>query len=400
MTTRQRRLVQIPATRVQASAEASEPPDIRQLAGARAPRLLSLDAFRGIAIAAMILVNNPGTWRSVYPPLQHADWNGCTPADLIFPFFLFIVGVAITYSHAPRLARGETGPLLIKIIRRTLIIFALGLLLNGFPYFDWSIFRIPGVLQRIALCYLVAALIAIAAGIRGQAVISALLIIGYGLAMKYWPVHGHPTGGLAAGKNLAAYLDNALLHGHMLHRRWDPEGLLSTVSATATTLLGVLTGHWLRSSRSPYERLSGLFVAGNLGLVLGLAMNAWFPINKSLWSSSYVLFTAGVALDFLGLCYFLIDIKEYRKWAKPFIIYGTNPIAAYMLSSLMAKGMALHRVARSTGGKVVLQRYVFEGFFLHLANPKTASLLYALAYVLLWLAIAALLYRKRIFIRV
>jgi predicted acyltransferase len=357
--------------------------------------------FRGIAIAAMILVNNPGTWQSVYAPLQHADWNGCTPTDLIFPFFLFIVGVAIALSVSTRARRGDSrGQLLLKIVRRTLIIFALGIILNGFPYFDWSMLRIPGVLQRIAACYLFASLIVLTMDVRGQALTTFLLLAGYWIAMKFVPIPGHRAGLLRPGHNLAAYIDNAVMHGHLLHHRWDPEGILSTAPATATTLAGVLTGHWMRGKRTPLARLSGLFIAGNLCLVLGMIMDIWFPFNKSLWTSSYVVFTAGMALNFLAMCYWLVDIRQYRRWATPFVIYGTNAILAYMLSTLMAKVMILWRVTRPDGTKVILRRYILENYFLPLASPINASLLYAIAYVLFWLAIIAILYRKRIFIKI
>lgn len=369
--------------------------------GPRAERLLSLDVFRGIAIAAMILVNNPGTWRSVYAPLQHADWNGWTPTDLIFPFFLFIVGVAITLSIGARARRGDgRRQLLVKIVRRTLIIFALGILLNGFPYFDWSTLRIPGVLQRIAACYLFACIVVLTMDVRGQAVTTVVLLAGYWAMMKLVPLPGHRAGLLRPGHNLAAYLDNAVFHRHLLHHRWDPEGILSTASASATTLAGVLTGHWMRVNRTPLARLSGLFIAGTLCLVLGLIMDIWFPINKNLWTSSYVVFTAGMALNFLGLCYWLVDIRQYRRWATPFVIYGTNAILAYMLSTLMAKVMILWRVTQPDGTKLALRRYIFENFFLPLASPINASLLYAIAYVLFWLGITAVLYRKRIFIKI
>ncbi len=349
----------------------------------------------------MILVNNPGTWRPVYAPLQHADWNGCTPTDLIFPFFLFIVGVAITLSFGDQIGSNDAkGPLLGKILRRTLIIFCLGLLLNGFPYFDWSEIRIPGVLQRIAACYLLASIVVLTMGVRGQVVTTVLLLVGYWAAMKLVPVPGHRAGLLRPGHNLGAYIDNWLLHGHLLHHRWDPEGILSTVSATATTLAGVLTGQWMRSGHTPFGRLSGLFIAGNLCLVLGLIMDVWFPINKSLWSSSYVVFTAGMALNFLGMCYWLVDIRHYRRWATPFVIYGTNAILAYMLSTLMGKAMILWRLTRADGSRVILRRYIVENFFLPWSSPINASLFYAIAYVLFWLGITAILYRRKIFIKI
>ena len=366
-----------------------------------AQRLVSLDTFRGIAIAGMILVNNPGSWTDVYAPLQHSDWNGCTAADLIFPFFLFIVGVAISLSFANRATRqARRTRLLANVARRTLILFALGMVLNGFPYFDWSIMRIPGVLQRIALCYGCAALLVMFLEARGQAIVLSMLLLGYWAVMKLVPVPGFGPGGLGPGKNLAGYVDATLLAGHLLHRHWDPEGLLSTLPAIATTLSGVLTGDWLRSTRQAHERVSGLFVAGNAAIMLGLVLGGWFPINKSLWSSSYVLFTSGVALNLLALCYWLIDIKGYQRWAKPFVIYGTNPIVAYVLSSVMAKAMLLWRVPLGDGTKMHIKRFVFERFFLSWASPFSASLWFAIAYTALWLGFTAVLYRRRIFIKI
>jgi predicted acyltransferase len=367
----------------------------------RAERLVSLDAFRGITIAAMILVNNPGNWKDAYGALQHADWNGCTPADLIFPFFLFIVGVAITFSFAQRLRRhGSHTRLLASVVRRTLILFALGLLLNGFPSFAWDTLRIPGVLQRIALCYFFAAIIVVSLDVRGQAITGVLLLLGYWALMKLVPVPGFGAGGLGPGKNLAGYLDSVILPGHILHHRWDPEGILSTLPAIATTLSGVLTGHWLRSNRKPLERVTGLFVAGNVGVLGGLILDGVFPINKSLWSSSFVLFTSGAALTFLGLCYWLIDVHGYQRWAKSFVIYGTNPIVAYVLSSLMAKAMLVWRIPLPDGSKIHIKPYLYEHAFGPLGSPINASLYYAIVYTLLWLGVTALLYRKRIFIKI
>ncbi|MDZ7260848.1 MAG: DUF5009 domain-containing protein [candidate division KSB1 bacterium] len=364
-------------------------------------RLLSLDAFRGLTIAGMILVNNPGTWSAVYPPLRHAAWHGWTPTDLIFPFFLFIVGVAMTFSFAHRLARGDSKTkLYLKVIRRTLIIFGLGLFLNGFPYFNLSTIRIPGVLQRIALCYFFASIVTLEMRIKGQAIIAAFLLILYWVLMKLVPVPGYGAGVLEPEGNLAAYIDNALLHGHLWKPTWDPEGLLSTLPAISTTLLGVLTGHWLHSSRSPIEKAAGLLVMGNFGLVVGVILDICFPINKYLWTSSYVVFMAGMALNFLGVCYWLIDVKGYQRWATPFLIYGTNAIAVYVLSSLVAEIMTTWKVTGADGSEMQLKTYLFEKLFASWASPINASLFFALTYVLIWLGLMALLYRKRIFIKI
>lgn len=369
-------------------------------AAVRAERLRALDAFRGITIAGMILVNSPGSWR-VYGPLRHADWNGWTPTDLIFPFFLFIVGVAITFALGRRVQRGDARRAIVaKILRRMVIIFALGLFLNTFPYFTWTHLRIPGVLQRIALCYGAAALLVLTTGAAAQAAVASVLVLGYWAVMALVPVPGHGEGGFGPGSNLAAYLDNALLAGHLWHRQWDPEGILSTFPAIATTLAGVLTGHWLRSDRDPVERVAGLFAAGNVAVVTGMIMGLWFPINKNLWSSSFVVFTAGMAMNFLAGCYWLIDVYGFQRWATPFIIYGTNPILAYLLSSLAYRVLLLWRVPGPGGAAVPLRKYLMQHLFLPIASPLNASLLFALVWVFVWLGATALLYRKRIFLKV
>ncbi len=372
---------------------------VPRASAARASRFLALDAFRGITIAAMILVNNPGSWEDTYAPLRHAEWNGWTPADLIFPFFLFIVGVAIAFSLVRSIEAGESRlSLARKAARRTLTIFLLGVILNGFPLFDWSVLRVPGVLQRVALCYGLAVATVLLTGVRGQVLTAMLLVLGHWLILLVGPGHGADP--FAPASNVAAYIDAHLLRGHLLHADWDPEGVLGTFPALATTLVGVVAGAWLRSSRGAWERVVGLFVAGNAALVVGAGMEAWCPINKNLWTSAYVVFTAGMALNFLGMCVWLIDCKGYRRWAKPFLIYGTNPIVAYELSSLMAKLLWLGKVSGADGVRIEWQRYLFAHVFLPLAAPLNASLLYALTYVLLWLGITAVLYRYRVVVKI
>jgi len=349
----------------------------------------------------MLLVNNPGTAKFGYRVLQHADWNGCQPPDFIFPFFLFIAGVSITYSLARPQGRGVARrALLIKIGRRTLIIFGLGMLLNLLPYFDWEVTRIPGVLQRIALCYCAASLLVLYTGIRVQGAAAVLLLVVYGALMKWVPVPGVGAASLEPDTNLVAYIDRALMGGHLWHRHWDPEGLLSTVPAVSTTLIGVLAGYWLRGARRSLERVGGLLIAGCAGMALGVVMDHWLPINKTLWSSSYVLFTGGAALVGLAFCHWLVDLRGYRRWATPFVVFGTNAIFAYALSSLLTKLLALWTVTRSDGMRVMLKTHLFELYFLPLAARRQASILYALAFVLLWLGVTGILYRKRVFIKV
>ena len=364
-------------------------------------RMISLDVFRGLTIAGMILVNNPGSWEAIYSPLEHAAWHGWTPTDLVFPFFLFIVGVSITLALGRRAEGGGSKPdLYLKIIRRSLIIFALGLFLAGFPRYDLSTLRIPGVLQRIAVCYLIASVIFLNTKWRTQAVIAASLLLFYWGVMVLIPVPGLGTGDLSMEGNLAAYVDRTLFGRHIWKPLYDPEGMLSTLPAIATTLAGVLTGHWLRLRRSEFEKVTGMFVAGATLVVTGWAWGFWFPINKALWTSSYVLLTAGLALQLLAICFWLIDIKGRQRWAKPFLIFGTNALAIYFLAELFSRLISLITFTRADGSTVDSHTFVYENLFASWASPKGASLLFAICIVLLWLGVAAILYRKRIFIKV
>lgn len=349
--------------------------------------------FRGITIAGMILVNNPGTWRAVYPPLAHADWHGWTPTDLIFPFFLFIVGVAIPLALGRRLDRGDRRrDVVSKIVLRAVVIFALGLVLTGFPRFELADIRIMGVLQRIALCYLAASGVFLAASWRAQALVAAALLLGYWGLMTLVPVPGFGPGDLGKEGNLAAYVDRAVLGPHIWRtgRVYDPEGLLSTLPAIATTLLGVLTGQWIGSGRPAPVITRGMLGTGVVLLGLGLAWGQWFPINKSLWTSSYVLFTGGVALLLLGALHWCIEVAGVRWWTPPFVALGVNALAAFVLSTLLARILVL----------ADWHRPLYERLFAPWASPAAASLAFAAAYVLLWLAAMALLYRKRLFLTI
>jgi predicted acyltransferase len=366
-----------------------------------AGRMASLDVFRGLTIAGMILVNNPGSWEAIYSPLEHAAWHGWTPTDLVFPFFLFIVGVSITLALGRRNDSGDSKrDLYLKIIRRSLIIFGLGLFLAGFPRYDLSTLRIPGVLQRIAVCYLIASVIFLNTKWRTQAVVAASFLLLYWAVMVLIPVPGFSAGDLSMEGNVAAYVDRTLFGRHTWKPLYDPEGILSTLPAIATTLAGVLTGHWLRLRRSEFEKVAGMFVAGASLVVAGWAWGFWFPINKALWTSSYVLLTAGLALQLLAVCFWLVDIKSVRRWAKPFLIFGTNALAVYFLSELFSRIISLITFTRADGSAVDLQTFVYENLFASWTSPKCASLLFAICIVLLWLGVAAILYRKRIFIKV
>ncbi len=363
------------------------------------PRLRSLDAFRGLTIAGMILVNNPGSWAHIYPPLEHAEWNGWTPTDLIFPFFVFIVGVALTFSFARRRAAGAPrGALVRKAAVRGAAIVAVGIALNFVPRFDPATVRIPGVLQRIGLAYVVAALIYLTAGARTQRWIAAGLLVGYWLAMTLVPVPGHGAGVLEPVGNLAQYIDIHLLRGHTWKPEWDPEGLLSTVPAVVTCLLGAFTGDLLRSERAPLEKTAHLLVWGNVALVAGLVWNWWFPINKNLWTSSYVLFTAGAALATLGVLYWVIDVRGRSRWAWPWYVFGSNALLVFVLSGLLARLLIAVQVA-TADGPVSLWTWIYDRAFVPWAGPLNGSLAFAVTFVLLWLAIMAVPYRRGWYLR-
>ena len=377
-------------------------PEEKEVKGAG--RLLSLDAFRGLTVAGMILVNNPGTWSAIYSPLAHAEWHGWTPTDLIFPFFLFIVGVSITLALSRRAeAAGPKRDLYLKIMRRALIIFALGMVLAGFPFFELSTIRIPGVLQRIAVCYLVASLIFLKTNWRTQAIITVALLVVYWALMTLIPIPGYGPGDLASKEwNLAAYIDRAVFGPHVWKQAkvYDPEGLLSTLPAIATTLTGVLTGHWLRSRASDMEKVAGMFVAGAACIFLGWAWGFWFPINKALWTSSYVLLTTGLGLQLLAVCYWLIDIKGRRRWALPFVIFGVNALAVFFLTGIAARLLGLIKFAVGGGRELSLHQHIFDNLFASWASPINASLMFAVCFVLVWLGLMAVLYRRGIFIKV
>lgn len=374
-----------------------------------AGRLLSLDAFRGLTVAAMILVNNPGTWASIYAPLKHAAWHGWTPTDLIFPFFLFIVGVAITFALGRRASvEGAKRELYLKILKRALIIFALGLVLAGFPFFDLSTIRIPGVLQRIAVCYLAASLVFLWTDWRAQAAITLALLLIYWLLMTLVDVPGYGAGLLDSKEgNLAAYVDRAILGERHIWKQakvYDPEGILSALPAIATTLTGVLAGHWLRSNRSSTMKTRGMIIIGACGCAVGLAWGLLFPINKPLWTSSYVVFTSGAALIVFAICYWLIDVKGYKRWSTPFVIFGVNALAAFFMTGIVARAMTLKEwwnLPRADGSMGAnLQTYIYQNLFASWAAPLNASLLYAFSFVLVWLAILSVLYKRKIFIKV
>ncbi len=369
-----------------------------------ASRLLSLDVFRGVTMAAMVLVNNAGNEASSYWPLRHAEWNGWTPTDLVFPFFLFIVGVSIAFSFSSRLKHGESrGQLFRHVLWRGLMLFALGLFLNGFPnqYF-LSSWRVYGVLQRIAVCYVIAAAFALWSNRRGWIVAAAGCLAAYWVLMRYVPVPGfgvptHDMPLLDPDRNLVAWLDRKLLAGHLYDGTRDPEGLISTIPAIATCLLGLLTGDWLRGPRTARAKVTGMVLFGVAGVVAGEIWNLWFPINKRLWTSSYVLLAAGLALLCLALCYWILDMKLWRgRWTAPLLVFGMNPIATYVVEEASS-----HAVSNlSTASGTFWEDALYQHLFAPLASPANASLLYAICYVLMCWVAMWVLYRKRIFLKI
>lgn len=362
-------------------------------------RIRSLDAFRGLTVAAMILVNNPGSWDYVYPPLRHAEWDGWTFTDLIFPFFLFIVGVSLVVSFSRRELAGEgPGRLMRKALLRGALIVAVGLLLNGFPHYDLAHLRIPGVLQRIGLVYALTAVIFLSFGPAARRWIAAGILVGYWLVMTQAPNPGGVSGDLSAAGNLGAWLDRLLLGGHLWTPEFDPEGLLSTLPAVATCLIGTFAGERLLADRPPGDRMTGLLLLGAALIVAGLAWSPWFPVNKSLWSSPYVLLTGGIACQALAACYWVIEVQGRDRWAWPGIVLGTNALFAFVLSGILGRLLLLWQVATPEGA-IPGKRWLFDRVLAPLAGPMAGSLLFAVANVALMLAVTWLLYRRRIFIK-
>ena len=360
-------------------------------------RLVSLDVFRGLTMAGMVIVNNPGDWGTVYWPLLHAPWHGWTPTDLIFPFFLFIVGVSITLSR-------KSGSSL-SILRRAAIIFALGLFLAGYPRFNLERWRIPGVLQRIAVCYLISAF-AYRWTRSSSTQTRVLLGIALVLSIAYWVLialvapPGGVAGDLSPDGNLAAWVDRALMSGHLWRPRWDPEGLLSTIPAISTTLCGVLAGIVLGSERTPERKVATLAAGGAMLVAVGQIWGLVFPINKNLWTSSYALFTAGLAALLLAACYWVIDVQGWRRWTRPFVVLGANAITLFVVSGLLAKTLGLIRLATDEGHQISASRYAYLYWFAPLASPKNASLLYAVANLVVLYLLLEWMYRRRLFLRV
>ncbi len=350
----------------------------------------------------MIVVNTPGTWAHVYPPLLHAEWHGWTYTDTIFPFFLFIVGVSMAISFGRRVEGGASRRgLFLHALRRSAIIFGLGLALNllSFFLFHREHLRIPGVLQRIGAVYLLASAIFLAFDRRGALATALVLLLGYWALLALTPVPGHGAGRLDVEGNLAAYVDRLVLGSHTWKPGWDPEGPLSTIPAVATTLLGALAGDWLISEKVKH-RITGLLVGGFLGLAAGALWNRVFPINKSLWTSSYSVFMSGLAAVSLALCLWIVDVKRWNGWARPFEWLGRNAIAAFVASTLVTILMLAVKLPGPEGKHRSLYATIYRTVFDRFADPRLGSLLFALAFLAVWVAVSGLLYRKRVFIKV
>jgi predicted acyltransferase len=381
------------------------------LTAARPGRLLSLDVLRGLTIAFMILVNNNGNEAAAYWPLKHAAWNGFTPTDLVFPTFLFLVGISTVYSTAARLAQGATRQsLFLHVLRRSIILYLLGLVVNSFPYFHLHTMRFYGVLPRLAICYLIiASLYLLSPDWRSKAALAIAALAGYWILMRFVPVPGYgiPTHDiplLDRDANLTAWLDRQIFSApHLYERTRDPEGLLSTIPALATAILGLLTGIWLRTQRTLRARVAGIATAGLSGVLLGSLWNLSFPINKKLWTSSYVLFAGGLSLLLLALCLLIVDLRQktlstsgHSRFLSPVLVFGTNAISAYVFSELLQS--ILTSIHPRQG--INLQQLIYRSMADVIPDQAFASLLYSIAFVAICWVPVSLLYRRSIFIKI
>ncbi len=387
-------------------------------------RLLSLDVFRGLTVAFMILVNNPGSWSHIYAPLEHAPWNGWTPTDLVFPFFLFIVGVAISLSFSKHRETGEDRKALTrKVIRRTILIFAFGLLLNGWPFgipfnaqmakeWDiwfffrrWTDIRIFGVLQRIALAYCAAGLITLyLPKVRDRMLAGLGFFALYEILMRVPLVTGWGAGDFTLQHSFERWLDLTLLgEHHVWHGQglpFDPEGIVSTLPAVVTVLLGVFVGDIIRKDWKHSDKLSSIFTLGVLFYFAGNILSPWEPINKSLWTVTYVLMTGGLAMIMVVFASWIVDVKGWVKWAKPAIVFGSNPLVVFVGSGLLARTLYMIRWTRADGTLISIKGLLYNNWVVPYFTPINASLTYALVNIIFWTIILWYLYSKRIFIKI
>ncbi len=363
----------------------------------KSPRLLSLDVFRGATIAAMILVNDPGDWGHIYAPLEHSKWNGCTPTDLVFPFFLFMVGVSVTYAME---SRKETMPhqkLILKALQRTAILIAIpwATQLIFHPETGFSHLRMPGVLPRIALVYFICTILYLKTSQKTRDWIFGGALIGYFIIMTFIPVPGVGYANLEPETNMGAWIDRLVFTTNHLWREshtWDPEGLLGTLPAVATGLFGIRVGSWLkRTDRDNNVKVSWMFTYGVIAVVAGLAWDLFFPINKALWTSSFVLYTGGLATIALALSYWLIDVQGHKRFTYPFVVFGANAITAYVLSGFIPHYLGMIKIGGAS---------IYQTFFAPYFSPVNASLVSAIFIVIiLWLAMW-ILYLRKIIIKI
>ncbi|MEX1383969.1 acyltransferase family protein [Lutibacter sp.] len=363
-------------------------------------RLIALDVLRGLTIALMIMVNTPGSWSYVYPPLLHAKWHGCTPTDLVFPFFLFIVGVSMFYSFK-KFDKGISVTSFKKVIKRTLIIFLLGLFLNLFPKFDFENVRILGVLQRIAIVYGLTALLCLQFNVKVLKYVFVSILLGY-WGLLYF---GNPIDSFAETGNLVQQLDFAILGENHMYKglgfTFDPEGLLSSLPSIATVLLGYFVGNIIENSKNTLNTVKSLVVYGVILTVIGLVWGTVFPINKSLWTSTYVLYTGGLALLFLALLLWVIDVKGVRKWTRPFIHFGINPLFIYMFSGLYVQIIIyLIKIKGDNGETISGYGYLYNHIFVPIAGNMNGSLLFAITHIIFFWFLTYILYKRKIFIKI
>lgn len=419
-------------------------------------RLISLDVFRGFTILLMTIVNNPGSWSSIYPPLEHANWNGCTPTDLVFPFFIFILGVAIPFAMPNKTFDSATltkitvrslrifclglflyffgqiklfgleGVSLIIIrlaitfavayallgnfslkIKKTLVLFILGVMLflayGGIETFKDV--RIPGVLQRIAIVYFAVSILYLKTTQKKQILIATALLLGYWAIMTLIPVPGIGAANLEKGTNLAAWVDSILLKGHMWKttNTWDPEGVLSTIPAIVSGIIGLLIGQLLNSGLLKYEIIKKMLAYGSLLVILGLAWNIFFPLNKSLWTSSFVVYTSGLAILCFCVLYYIIDVAEKRKWTQLFLFWGVNPMIVFFFSGIIPRILSMIQFQNPNipAEQISLQNYLYSFWITpYFDNPMTASLVWALYYVVFWSLILWFFYQKKLIFKV
>jgi predicted acyltransferase len=419
-------------------------------------RLVSLDVLRGLTMVLMTIVNNPGDWEHVYAPLLHAEWHGCTPTDLVFPTFIFIVGVSVVLASPDK---SSDGVVLQRILTRTLRIFCLGLFLSFFSrihfaglkdlpllifrlavtsvvvvalfgnynrqgqfwvvlsmfvtmlilafggFKDFGTVRIPGVLQRIAVVYLIVSLLYWRTSLATQVITGVTVLLAYWAIMTLIPVPGIGEANLGKGTNLAAWLDHLLLPGHLwaTSKTWDPEGILSTLPAIGTGIAGLLTGRLLRSGLTSERKALYLFGGGISGLVIGCLWNLVFPFNKALWTSSFVLYTAGWALLVLSILFYIVDIKGYKGLVTFFVMFGVNPMVVFFFSGIIVRILNVFKVANPSNPSepMSLVPYLYRYQIVpHFESPYHASLAYALLYLLLWTIILAILYRRKLVFKV